>query len=158
MKNHFMVFIALGVVSAPYAVPAEFVPFSAKPHIADCGCSHKDTQAQELKEAVPLPIGAGKRDPIPPCPGPGSTNCTSNVYQWIVCIRTSGSTQPPACQKFTHQYTVWFCSGATYYNCNGYSWVGPGDPCTPCSSGTSATLPAGCTPPEDPSAKYCRRT
>jgi hypothetical protein len=45
MKNHFMVFIALSVVSAPYAVPAEFVPFSAKPHIADCGCSQKDTPA-----------------------------------------------------------------------------------------------------------------
>lgn len=86
-----------------------------------------------------------------PCSSIDFSNCTFSNYTWTFCLRTDND--PVSCTEFKHPLKVWFCPGATYYKCHG-AWKSFGG-CTPCSMSNPAVLPAGCTPPVDPSWTEC---
>jgi hypothetical protein len=90
----------------------------------------------------------------PDCP----TNCTVQDWIWSVCLKVGPE---PTCQLWRHDFKVYFCSGATYYNCDGAVWENSGGPCPMqpinlrCTLSNPENLPAGCVPPVNASWIYC---
>ncbi len=88
---------------------------------------------------------------IPICPE-GNPNCTKQKWVWEYCLKEG--TNPLICHKWIHYYYRWFCPGANYHNCDGFSWEDTNENCTPCGN---TTLPQGCNPPI-PNSTYCSMT
>ena len=100
----------------------------------------------EVYASIQSSLQNGGREPLasyPTCSGVLCQDADPQPYTWTVCRKTNKT--PLKCQNFTHPFTVWFCPGHTWYKCTG-TWSEPGADCTPCTSATPDTLPAGCTP------------
>lgn len=108
---------------------------------SDCGCSMEFDQSSTAPGNKRVPLG-----PHPQCP----TNCTMEVWTWYYCLRESDTD----CDLWCHDFRRWFCSGASYYNCNGYSWGQCSEDCGELSCG-NPDLPLGCVPPLPPGNTYC---
>ncbi len=139
--------LAINVLNLPLLVSAVSGPVPEGKIPAKCACASTGP-TEDASVAVQRAL-TGVRAPFGPTTPYCSTlpleNCTrEDDYVWLVCIKTGSS--PLTCKKFTHPVTVWFCPGTTYYKCAG-NWSATDENCTPCTSGTSGTLPAGCTPP-----------
>lgn len=80
------------------------------------------------------------------CPIEG---CTVETWWWYFCLKEPDQ----SCDWWRHGYTVYFCPGVTYFNCNGFTWEDTNESCSGC---TSTTLPSGCTPLNPPYV-YCMR-
>lgn len=89
---------------------------------ASCACDTTTgtsaSASAKKKERGPSPMGQGghiRMEPDVECP----SGCNTQVWTWQYCLKEPDTT----CDLWTHGFTVYFCTGVTYFNCDGYSWV-----------------------------------
>ncbi len=131
---------------------------SMKHRVGRCGCGEGTTSSH-----LPV-VGNVRLQPTatPNCP----TNCSTESLVWIYCLnmgyKCADNQQTYEGHTWCHRFTMYYCPGTTYYNCDGDTWHQCSqsdfrDPANyhKCCSSAGAALPAGCTPPVPPGARYC---
>lgn len=165
LKGMLFPLLTANVLALPNLVGAVGItPIDSHPS-KPCPCSEsgnkidpliaKDRQEDMGKYDVPMPVGGGGT--VPACSTLELGNCTRQEWTWYQCIKISSS--PLDCDLWKHPFSVWYCPGHTYYQCNG-SWSYVGGDCAVggagCSQNTPTTLPVGCQVPAEPGWELCQ--
>lgn len=109
---------------------------------SSCGC---DLTPGSSTARRPSDEGEASTLSFPPPPSPKDldvecpSGCTTQVWTWWFCLKEPDQ----SCDRWEHDYTVYYCPGTTYYNCDGYTWTDTNISCSGCSQ---TSLPSGCHP------------